>query len=297
MTAVFARYPEGGGEMLLALSLADHAADDGSRVYPSVRALAEKTRQATRTVQRQLRKMVDCGWLVVAGDAGGGRGHTTQYCVSAQWLAGGEPVPLVVAEGPRNDAFEPPAESTSSRLKGDKLAPFSETERVTSEALKGDIAVSPAYTTRRTITTPQPPKGASPLLGKSVKPNALTGQAEAGLKTLGAWLAECTANGVRPIPPDDPVFAYCATVGVGMDVLALHWWQFKRKRLDSRKRQRSWRQAFRNSVEGNWFRLWFLKPGMDAQLTTQGLQAQAAMLAEQADAHGASLASVDGGAA
>ena len=46
MTAVFERYPVGGGEMLLALALADHASDDGTRVYPSVKALAEKTRQA-----------------------------------------------------------------------------------------------------------------------------------------------------------------------------------------------------------------------------------------------------------
>ena len=31
MTAVFERYPVGGGEMLLALALADHASDDGTR--------------------------------------------------------------------------------------------------------------------------------------------------------------------------------------------------------------------------------------------------------------------------
>ena len=32
MTAVFERYPNGGGEMLLALALADHASDDGFMV-------------------------------------------------------------------------------------------------------------------------------------------------------------------------------------------------------------------------------------------------------------------------
>lgn len=31
MTAVFDRYPVGGGEMLIALALADHASDAGKR--------------------------------------------------------------------------------------------------------------------------------------------------------------------------------------------------------------------------------------------------------------------------
>ena len=61
ISEVFARYPNGGGEMLLALALADHASDDGTRVYPSVKALAEKTRQSERTVQYQLRAMEAAG--------------------------------------------------------------------------------------------------------------------------------------------------------------------------------------------------------------------------------------------
>lgn len=36
MTLVFDRYLEGGGEMLLALSLIDHASEDGKHIFPSV---------------------------------------------------------------------------------------------------------------------------------------------------------------------------------------------------------------------------------------------------------------------
>ena len=51
MSMVFDCYPNGGGEMILALALADHAHDDGTSVYPSIESLMEKTRQSRRTVQ------------------------------------------------------------------------------------------------------------------------------------------------------------------------------------------------------------------------------------------------------
>lgn len=90
MTAVFDRFPEGGGLMVLALKLADHAHEDGSHIFPSVEALAQKTRQSGRTVQRQIEKMVKAGWLVLVSDNKGGRGLTNEYCISPEWLAGND---------------------------------------------------------------------------------------------------------------------------------------------------------------------------------------------------------------
>lgn len=101
--------------------------------------------------------------------------------------------------------------------------------------------------------------------------------------TMRAWLEGCKAHGVKPIAADDPVWAYAADVGIGEEILALHWWQFKRKRHATAKKQRGavgWAQTFRNSVEANWFRLWMMKPGQKAELTTVGLQAMAARAAE-----------------
>src|SRR4051812_34100916 len=93
MTAVFDRYPN-AAEMLLALALADHAHDDGTHIYPSVAALAKKTRRSERAIQYQLRAMIQSGWLVLDKRATGRRGLTNAYVISEEWLAGGEPIAL-----------------------------------------------------------------------------------------------------------------------------------------------------------------------------------------------------------
>jgi hypothetical protein len=93
MSAVFNRYPNGGGEMLLALALADHSSDDGSRIYPSIKHLAEKTRQAERSVQYQLRRMESDGWLILVNQGNGGRNQHREYQISPVWLKGAEIAP------------------------------------------------------------------------------------------------------------------------------------------------------------------------------------------------------------
>lgn len=94
MTAVFERYPSGGGEMLLALALADHASDDGTRVFPSVKALSEKTRQSERSVQYQLRRMEEAGWLILVGAGNGGRSMHREYRISLDWIKGADIAPI-----------------------------------------------------------------------------------------------------------------------------------------------------------------------------------------------------------
>lgn len=89
MTAVFDRYPNGGGEMLLALSLADHADDNGRGIKTSVQALAKKTRQSVRSVKYQLKQMRSFGWLVQVGAGiGGGRGSVKEYEIASSWVTG-----------------------------------------------------------------------------------------------------------------------------------------------------------------------------------------------------------------
>ena len=90
MSKVFDRYPNGGGEMLLALALADHASDDGARVYPSVAALAAKTRQSERTIQYQLRRMEEAGWLILVNAGHGGRSLSREYRISLAWINGAD---------------------------------------------------------------------------------------------------------------------------------------------------------------------------------------------------------------
>jgi hypothetical protein len=89
MTMVWDRYPVGGNEMALALVLADHAHDDGSRIWPGLASMAQKTRTSRATVQRMLAHMQARGWLELVRPASGRQGDTNEYRIAAAWIAGG----------------------------------------------------------------------------------------------------------------------------------------------------------------------------------------------------------------
>jgi len=91
---------------------------------------------------------------------------------------------------------------------------------------------------------------------------------------LATWLAACRERSESAIPANDPVFRYADQVGIGRDLIALCWREFKRRRQQSRKRQKDWRQTFRNCVEANWYGLWYLAAGEPARLSSKGEQAQ-----------------------
>lgn len=80
--------------MLVALKLADHADDDGSHIYPSIKYIAAKTRQSPRAVQYQLRRMQQSGFLILVAHAGGGRGKAREYRISREWINGAELAPI-----------------------------------------------------------------------------------------------------------------------------------------------------------------------------------------------------------
>jgi hypothetical protein len=107
MSAVFERYPAGGGEMLLALALADVARDDGVLMLnDSIAELARKTRQTERGVQKQLKRMQDIGWLTCVRQSDGGRNRVSVYRINAEWIAGAE-LPAQGASDARAGAAEP----------------------------------------------------------------------------------------------------------------------------------------------------------------------------------------------
>ena len=64
MTRVWSSGRYEGNQLLLLLALADFADDGGGNVFPSVGKMAEKTRAARRTVQRNLRELVKDGVLL-----------------------------------------------------------------------------------------------------------------------------------------------------------------------------------------------------------------------------------------
>src|SRR3990167_6337137 len=75
MDAVFERSTAKGSALLLQVSIADHAHDDGAGAWPSVARLAKKTRLSRRQVQRLLRGLEEDGELVIDKGAGPNGAH------------------------------------------------------------------------------------------------------------------------------------------------------------------------------------------------------------------------------
>lgn len=90
-------------ERLVMLYLADRASDDGGRVFPSVRVVAEATGLGERTVQSAMRACEEEGFLVLVGNEGGGRpGTTRQYRIVVTRLndrTGANAAPVSKGEG------------------------------------------------------------------------------------------------------------------------------------------------------------------------------------------------------
>ena len=84
-TIVWDHYPKGGGELLTALALAEHGDPDGTNIYPSIRTIADMTRQSRRTIQNHIDRMMAIGWLVKEQE-GGGRGNTTRYRIPIELI-------------------------------------------------------------------------------------------------------------------------------------------------------------------------------------------------------------------
>jgi hypothetical protein len=91
-TMVWARLDVTGGELLLALAIADFSNKHGEGIWPSVKTLGQMSRQGERTVRRQLAKFREVKWLEVVTEGGlaGGRGKTTQYRINPDWIKGAE---------------------------------------------------------------------------------------------------------------------------------------------------------------------------------------------------------------
>ena len=97
-----------------------------------------------------------------------------------------------------------------------------------------------------------------------------------GAVSLKAWLVDIKANGAKPVPEGDPVFAYAERVGIPSEFLALAWAGFKHRYVVQHpdKRYTDWRRVFRNAVEGNWLKFWWVDGNNAYVLTTVGAQAK-----------------------
>lgn len=95
--------------------------------------------------------------------------------------------------------------------------------------------------------------------------------------SMKTFFERCTTLGVKPVPEDDAVFGYATKAGIPHDFIALAWRVFCAKYKTNAKRQKDWRQTFRNYVEQAGYGLWTVEPGSNQYaLTGKGRQAMKA---------------------
>jgi len=114
--------------------------------------------------------------------------------------------------------------------------------------------------------TPHTPQGGLPAVSKKRE-----GKPTIEFKT---FIANCRESGEKPIPSGDPIYDYAEEAGICDDWLALQWSEFKARYSAGSKRYKDWREVYRKSVRGNWFKLWFIREDNTCGLTTQGMQAK-----------------------
>ncbi len=98
MNLVFERYTGSGNEMVLALAIADYANDEGKGIYPALSTLAHKSRQSESSARRQIKAMLEAGWLIRVNRGLGGRSVTNEYQINPEWIKGVNLTPFHVEQ-------------------------------------------------------------------------------------------------------------------------------------------------------------------------------------------------------
>lgn len=164
------------------------------------------------------------------------------------------------------------AEREAARKK-DEPSTNRATNRGTDGQTIGSTNDQPNQTPDTRQIPPIPPGGVS--AGKRAKASAVS---------LPTWLEQCKAAGEKPIPEDDPIFAYAEQIDLPSEFLRLCWRAFRdHYGQPDAKRYKDWRSVFRKAVRGNWLKLWWASDSGYA-LTTQGQQAKRAAAERVAEA-------------
>lgn len=116
-------------------------------------------------------------------------------------------------------------------------------------------------------------------LAPSSEPETITRKKSSPI-SMSTFLDRCKAIDEAAIRDYRPVFAYAESIKLPMDMLQLAWFEFvriySRGGTHDNKRQIDWRRTFRNYVEKNYLKLWYLDDNGQWQLTTVGRQAKLA---------------------
>ncbi|MDR7331748.1 hypothetical protein J2X21_000860 [Kinneretia asaccharophila] len=255
------------------MSLADQANDAGV-CWPGVASLVERTCLSDRTVQRALRALEQAGLMVCALGAMKSNRYTLNVPLLKQ-LEREREAAAAEKEALRQAELDLPVGPQGRVFMGDMVSPQG-CHGVTPRVSMGDM-VSPqgCHGVTQTVIepiqihTPHTPQPSAGGLKGGVGPSA----EQPPLLSLADWLEAVQSSGQDAVPPDDEVFDYAAAVELPRAFVALCWREFKRRQLRAGKRQRDWRERFRECVRCSWYGLWLLSAGQEARLSTAGEQA------------------------
>ena len=169
MTTVWDQSTAEGSALLLLLAIADHAHDDGTGAWPSVDALAKKTRQTPRNTQFLLRRLERLGELVTEIGAGPHGCNAYRIVLGDEKFSGvksSTPGVKSSASGVKSSVENGRQISPESSLKPSMNLPLADARGDTAAPL--DVTVSPA------LNDPIEMEGQSgrcPQCGRHVTPN------------------------------------------------------------------------------------------------------------------------------
>jgi hypothetical protein len=145
----------------VAVALADHANDEGTRAYPSIKRLSDKVELHPRTVQRALRKLEAMGVISLVANGGRGPRSTREWAFNLELIQAVMNGTAEFNKGGAMPSLEDVAKGGAEYLKGG------------AEYLKGDTSATQTFTKRQeTSSAPLPPSdGASAASGQAVSIN------------------------------------------------------------------------------------------------------------------------------
>lgn len=248
---------------LTLLALAENADADGSNCFPGMDLLASQTSQNEKTCRRAL-DAANRRWF----------NRTPVKFAGRQWK--GYSYHLLIPE----DA---------------------DTMSGTRREVAGTVSVTQGSSSGQSVPefrtlTPEVAGTVSDDLGKALRKSTKVGAiaAEAAVaktskagsrKSRGMTFAEweqSKGEGEMLIEATHHVFDYIDRIGLPQDFVDLAWYAFgDRYREDGNARYIDWPTHFRKSIEGNWYKIWWIAEDGAFYLTTKGKQA--------AIAHGISI--------
>jgi hypothetical protein len=230
-------------QKLVLLMLANRTNSDTGCCIPRIKLLAEDCGMGETATKSAIKALESSGLLVVEERYRDSTQLSNQYRL------------LMPVRGSQGDGGGSPNDpgSVVTRPRGGRQAP-------TESGIESGTETN----------TPLTPQGGQVAGADALK--AKRGNPSVCLKT---WLANIKEQGQKPVSESDPIFAWAERVGLPAEFLSLAWQEFKRKHAspDSKTRKSDWRRHFRNTVESNWLRLWYLDNDTYT-LTTVGKQAQ-----------------------